>query len=183
MEVVDRYDRQLRRLARTFVRTDALADDVVQETWLAVLGGLDRFEERSSLKTWIFRILVNQARTRGVREARQVPFSSLGGPEDEQGPTVDPSAFDADGMWVSAPRQIATQPESEALAGEFRGRVATAIDALPERQRTVLLLRDVAGLEGTEVAETLGISEGNQRIILHRARASVRAQLAGYVAP
>ena len=89
-EVVDRYDRQLRRLARTFVRTDALADDVVGETWLAVIKGLDRFEERSSLKTWIFRILVNRARTRAVREARQIPFSSLAGDDDERGPDGRP---------------------------------------------------------------------------------------------
>jgi RNA polymerase sigma-70 factor (ECF subfamily) len=180
-EIVDRYDRQLRRLARTFVRTDAQADDVVQETWLAVLGGLDRFEERSSLKTWIFRILVNRARTRAVREARQVPFSSLAGADDD-GPSVDPSNF-RDGGWITPPRPFEAQPESELLSGELRDRLGGIVDTLPEQQRTVILLRDVAGLDGPEVAEALGISEGNQRVILHRARSAVRGQLARYLEP
>jgi RNA polymerase sigma-70 factor (ECF subfamily) len=179
--VVDRYDRQLRRLARTFVRTDALADDVVQETWLAVLRGIDRFEERSSLKTWIFRILVNRARTRAVREARQVPFSSLATAEDQEGPAVDPSAFNADGTWASPPARLDVEPETRLLAGELRGRLAEVVDTLPEQQRTVILLRDVAGLDGPEVADALGISEGNQRVILHRARTRVRDELTEYV--
>jgi RNA polymerase sigma-70 factor (ECF subfamily) len=179
--IVDRYDRQLRRLARTFVRTDALADDVVQETWLAVLNGIDRFEERSSLKTWLFRILVNRARTRAVREARQVPFSSLATPEDREGPAVDPSAFDADGTWASPPPRLDVEPETQLLARELRGRLAEVVDTLPEQQRTVILLRDVAGLDGPEVAEALGISEGNQRVILHRARTRVRDSLSEYV--
>jgi RNA polymerase sigma-70 factor (ECF subfamily) len=172
-DVVDRYDRQLRRLARTFVRTDALADDVVGETWLAVIKGLDRFEERSSLKTWIFRILVNRARTRAVREARQVPFSSL----EDAGPAVDPSAFNPDGTWRSPP----ARPDTELLASELRGRLAEIVDQLPEQQRTVILLRDVAGMDGPEVADALGISEGNQRVILHRARTRVRDELGDYV--
>ena len=180
-EIVERHDRQLRRLARTFVRTDALADDVVGETWLAVVKGIDRFEERSSLKTWLFRILVNRARTRAVREARQVPFSSLAGPDDEMGPTVDPSAFGADGTWNAPPRRFDVEPETRLLSRELRGRLAAVVDTLPEQQRTVILLRDVAGLDGPEVAEALGISEGNQRVILHRARSRVRADLAGYV--
>ncbi len=179
--LVDRYDRQLRRLARTFVRTDALADDVVQETWLAVLKGIDRFEERSSLKTWLFRILVNRARTRAVREARQVPFSSLASEEDREGPAVDPAAFDADGTWASAPPRLEVEPETRLLARELRGRLTDAVELLPEQQRTVILLRDFAGLEGPEVAEALGISEGNQRVILHRARTRVRDSLSEYV--
>jgi RNA polymerase sigma-70 factor (ECF subfamily) len=181
-ELVDRYDRQLRRLARTFVRTDALAEDVVSETWLAVLRGLDRFEERSSLKTWIFRILVNRARTRAVREARQVPFSSLVTSEDQGGPAVDPSVFAADGTWASPPQRLDVEPETRLLARELRGRLAAVVDTLPEQQRTVILLRDVAGLDGPEVAEALGISEGNQRVILHRARTRVRDSLSEYVA-
>jgi RNA polymerase sigma-70 factor (ECF subfamily) len=175
MELVSMYDLPLRRLARTFVRTDALADDVVQETWLAVISGIDRFEERSSLKTWLFRILANRARTRAVREARQVPFSSLEGGED--GPSVDPDAFAADGAWAQPPEQ----PDERLLAGELRGRLSAAIEMLPEQQRTVITLRDVVGLDGPEVADLLGISEGNQRVILHRARSRVRAELAGYV--
>jgi RNA polymerase sigma-70 factor, ECF subfamily len=180
-EIIDRYDRQLRRLARTFVRTDALADDVVGETWLAVVKGIDRFEERSSLKTWLFRILVNRARTRAVREARQIPFSSLASPEDDAGPTVDPSAFAADGTWNAPPPRLDVEPETQLLSRELRGRLADVVDTLPEQQRTVILLRDVAGLDGPEVAEALGISEGNQRVILHRARSRVRFGLEEYV--
>jgi RNA polymerase sigma-70 factor (ECF subfamily) len=176
-ELVDRYDRQLRRLARTFVRTDSAAADVVQETWLGVLRGLDSFEERSSLKTWIFRILVNRARTRAVRDARQVPFSSLA---PEGSPAVDPSNFE-NGGWAQPPRPFPADPESELLSGELRGRLAEAVETLPEQQRAVILLRDFAGLGGPEVAEALGISEGNQRVILHRARSKVREELAGYL--
>ena len=181
MELVNAYDAPLRRLARTFVRTDALADDVVQETWLAVIGGIDRFEERSSLKTWLFRILVNRARTRAVREARQVPFSSLASSEDQEGPAVDPSAFTAEGGWASPPPRLDVEPETQLLAGELRGQLSDAVETLPEQQRTVILLRDFAGLDGPEVAESLGISEGNQRVILHRARTRVRDALADYV--
>lgn len=176
VDLVDRYDGQLRRLAREFVRTDAQAADVVQETWLGVIKGLERFEERASLKTWVFRILVNRARTRGAREARQVPFSSLA-PEDA-GPSVDPAAFGADGMWLEPPAGL---PEGELLAKELRGRLSAVIDALPDQQRTVILMRDVAGMDGPEVADALGISEGNQRVILHRARARVRDALTEYV--
>jgi RNA polymerase sigma-70 factor (ECF subfamily) len=178
-ELVDMYDRQLRRLARQFVRTDAQAADVVQETWLGVINGLDRFEERASLKTWIFRILVNRARTRAVREARQVPFSSLAG--DDEGPAVDPDSFGTDGTWLAPPEHLRTEPEGELLAKELRGRLGAVIDTLPDQQRTVILMRDVAGIDGPEVAETLGISEGNQRIILHRARSQVRKALTEYV--
>ena len=181
VELVDRYDRQLRRLARTFVRTDALADDVVQETWIAVLRGIDRFEERSSLKTWLFRILVNRARTRAVREARQVPFSSLGSAEDAEGPAIDPSAFGPDGAWATPPAQLEVEPETRLLSAELRGRLAEAVETLPEQQKTVILLRDFGGLDGPEVAEALGISEGNQRVILHRARTRMRDALAEYV--
>lgn len=180
-ELVDRYHGRLRRLARTFVRTDAVADEVVQETWLAVIDGIDRFEERSPLKTWLFRILVNRARTRAVREARQVPFSSLVTAQDQEGPVVDPSVFDADGSWATPPAQLEVEPETHLLASELRGRLAEVVDTLPEQQRTVILLRDVAGLDGPEVADALGVSEGNQRVILHRARARVRDGLAEYV--
>src|SRR4051794_25713661 len=134
MELVDRYDNQLRRLARTFVRTDALADDVVQETWLAVIRGIDGFEERSSLKTWLFRILANRARTRAVREARQIPFSSLA-PAEADGPSVDPSLFE-NGAWRNPPEQLALEPETQLLTRELRGRLASVIEALPEQQRT-----------------------------------------------
>jgi RNA polymerase sigma-70 factor (ECF subfamily) len=179
MEIVDRYDRQLRRVARQYVRTDALADDVVQETWLAVVDGIDRFEERSSLKTWIFRILVNRARTRAVREARQLPFSSL---RSDDGPAVEPEAFDHGG-WRTLPDPLPVEPDGELLRGELRERLTAAVERLPEQQRLVITLRDIAGLDGPEVARELGISEGNQRVILHRARSGVRRQLAGYLQP
>jgi RNA polymerase sigma-70 factor (ECF subfamily) len=179
MELVNMYDGQLRRLARTFVRTDALADDVVQETWLAVIRGIDSFEERSSLKTWLFRILANRARTRAVREARQIPFSSLARAEDDE-PAVDPSAF-REGAWKARPDEFETDPAGRLLARELRGHLAAAIERLPEQQRVVITLRDVTGLDGPEVADLLGISEGNQRVILHRARARVRNDLAAYV--
>jgi RNA polymerase sigma-70 factor, ECF subfamily len=176
--LVRRYTPMLMRLARMYVPTDALAEDVVQETWVAVLRGLDRFEGRSAFKTWLFRILVNRARTRAVREARSLPFSSLGPDDEDGGPAVDPDAF-RDGGWVTPP----AEPDAEVLAGELRGRLADIVDTLPERERTVILLRDVAGLDGPEVAEALGISEGNQRVILHRARSKVRGQLGRYLEP
>jgi RNA polymerase sigma-70 factor (ECF subfamily) len=177
-QVVEAYDGQLRRLARHFVRTDAQAADVVQETWLAVFDGIDRFEERSALKTWIFRILVNRARTRAVREARQIPMSSLG--REDSGPSVDPSAFGSDGTWRSSPRMLEAEPEGSLLAKELREHLGEIIDTLPEPGRTVILMRDVAGLDGREVADALGISDGNQRVLLHRARTRVRLALNDY---
>ena len=181
--LVDRYHAPLRRLALTYVRSNAVAEEVVQETWVGVIRGIDRFEERSSLKTWLFRILVNRARTRAVREARQVPFSSLATDEDREGPAVDPAAFGPDGTWASAPPRLDVEPETRLLARELRGRLTDAVETLPEQQRTVILLRDFAGLDGPEVADALGISEGNQRVILHRARTRVRDSLAEYVTP
>jgi RNA polymerase sigma-70 factor, ECF subfamily len=162
-------------VARSFVRTAAAADEVVAETWLAVIAGLPRFEGRSSLRTWIFGILLNKARTRGVREARSVPFSAL---EQDAGPTVDPDAFTADGTWRSAPPRLETDPEQRVLASELRALLFAAIDNLPPRQRTVVVLRDVVGLAPTEVSELLELSEGNQRVLLHRGRARLRAELA-----
>lgn len=178
-QLVDRYHAPLRRLALSFVKTPGAADDVVQETWEGVIKGIDRFEERSSLKTWIFRILVNRARTRGVKDARMLPFSSLG--DEDVGPTVPPAAFDAAGVWRQRPAELATDPDHRLLAAELRGKLAEAIDELPARQRAVITLRDVVGLPAEEVASLLEISDGNQRLLLHRARARVRDNLAGYV--
>ena len=177
-ELVAEYDGALRRVARSFVRTDAAADDVVQETWLGVIRGLDRFEGRSSLRTWIFSILVNQARTRAVRDARSVPFSSL---EEDDGPTVDPGAFGPDGHWRSSPPRLDADPETGLLSAELREHLLAAIDELPHRQRAVITLRDVVGLSSAEVRDLLEVSEGNQRVLLHRARAKVRAALADLV--
>lgn len=172
--LVARYDPSLRRVARGFVRTDALAEDVVQETWLAVIRGLDSFEGRSSLRTWIFTILANRARTRAVREQRSVPFSSF---EDEAGPTVDPSAFGRDGRWRSAPTRLDADPETNLLSGELRSRLLEAVNALPQNLREVITLRDLVGVTSEEVCALLEITAGNQRVLLHRARAKVRTAL------
>ncbi len=176
--LVNRYDASLRRVARAFVRTPSAADDVVQETWLAVIRGLDRFEGRSSLSTWMFSILANRARTRGTSDARNVPFSGLG-LDDE--PAVDPEAFGSDGRWRSAPPRLEADPEAHLLSKELRGHVLAAVEELAPAQRTVMTLRDLAGLGAEEVCSLLGISDGNQRVLLHRARANVRAALASLV--
>jgi RNA polymerase sigma-70 factor (ECF subfamily) len=172
MELVEAYTPGMRRLALTFVRTGAVADDVVQESWLGVLRGLDRFEGRSSLKTWIYRIVANVARTRAVREARSVPFSSFAG-DDEA--SVDPERFIADGHWASP-----VEPWQAVLDAEAREVIDRAIAALPEQQRQVIELRDVQGWPSEEVCNVLDLSETNQRVLLHRARSKVRAALDEY---
>lgn len=185
VELVGRHQRAMLRVASSYVPSRAVAEEVVQEAWLGVLQGLARFEGRSSLKTWIFRILVNRARTRGEREGRSSPFSDLA-PADAEGPTVDPDRFlpaghpDA-GWWVGHPASWEGAPEQRLLAGEARGQIEAAIAALPEAQRTVISLRDVEGWDSAEVCALLGISEGNQRVLLHRARARVRRALAHYL--
>ena len=173
-QLVSQHDAALHRVARTFVPTQALADDVVQETWLAVIRGLDGFEGRSSLRTWIYTILANRARTRAVREARNLPFSAIG---DEGGPTVDPAAFGRDGTWRSAPARLDADPETNLLSGELRAHIMAAVDDLPDHMRTVITLRDIVGLTPAEVCNVLEISDANQRVILHRARAKVRTAL------
>jgi RNA polymerase sigma-70 factor (ECF subfamily) len=184
-ELVRRHHPAMLRVARTYVRDRAVAEEVVQETWLAALAGLDRFEERSSLKTWLFRILANRARTRAVREARSLPFSALAAAEaDGDEPAVDPDRFlDPHGPspWAAPPADWRGLPEERLLAGETLARVAAAIEALPPAQREVIRLRDVEGWSAPEVAEALEISDGNQRVLLHRARAKVRAALEDYL--
>lgn len=180
--LVDRYGASMLRLARTFVSSQAVAEEVVQETWLGVLKGLDRFEGRSSLKTWIFRILANVARTRGQRESRSLPFSALATTESDE-PAVDPSRFGPDGMWQAPPASWQDVPEEHLLSHETLGAIDAAIAALPETQRAVITLRDVNGWSSDEVCNALEISETNQRVLLHRARSKVRgaleAQMAG----
>jgi RNA polymerase sigma-70 factor (ECF subfamily) len=183
-ELVTRHNRAMKRVALTFVRSPSVADEVVQETWLAVIQGLERFEGRSSLKTWIFRILVNRAQSRGVREQRTTPFSSLA-PADEDGPTVDPDRFlpaghAAAGYWSVTPSRFFELPEERILAEETSALVAAAIEKLPNRQQQVIKLRDVEGWDADEVCECLGLSAANQRVLLHRARAAVRAGLEEY---
>ena len=183
-ELVERYHGSLLRLAMAYVRPRSAAEEVVQDTWLGVLRGLPTFEGRSSLRTWIYRILVNQARTRGVRESRSVPFSSLAG-DDE--PAVDPERFLPPGHsayaghWAAAPRAWDDLPEQVLLAAETRAEVERAIDDLPPQQREVITLRDVEGWSSAEVREALELTEANQRVLLHRARAKVRARLEAYL--
>jgi RNA polymerase sigma-70 factor, ECF subfamily len=184
-QLVAAYSSSLLRLAQDFVRTRAVAEEVVQETWLAVLQGIDRFEGRSSLKTWLYRILVNKAKTRGVREARTVPFSALAPVDDEERAVPEDRFRGPDdlwpGHWASPPRAPDTVPEQRLLAREARARIAEALETLPDSQRVVVTLRDVAGWESDEVCEALGLSEGNQRVLLHRGRAKLRAALERYI--
>jgi RNA polymerase sigma-70 factor, ECF subfamily len=187
-QLVRRYTPMLMRLARMYVPTDALAEDVVQETWVAVLRGLDRFEGRSAFKTWLFRILVNRAKTRGVREHRSIPFASVGGGEgvegesEGDGPTVDPSRFTSEGAWTSAPADWRNDPEAALESDEALRIVREAIAELPERQRIVITLRDLEGLSSDEVRNVLDVTETNQRVLLHRARAKVRKALEDWIA-
>ncbi len=176
MELVDRYGPSLLRLARTFVSSRAVAEEVVQETWLGVIRGIERFEGRSSLKTWIFRILANVARTRGERESRSLPFSSLE-PAGSDVPSVDPSRFGPEGMWSAPPASWDEVPEERLLSREMLAEIEEAIAGLPPAQRTVITMRDVNGFSSDEVCNVLDISETNQRVLLHRARSKVRRAL------
>jgi RNA polymerase sigma-70 factor, ECF subfamily len=178
-DLIGRYHASFVRVAQMYVPTRALAEEVAQETWLAVLEGIDRFEGRSSLKTWLFRILTNRAKTRGMREGRSLPFSAL---------ETDAAAVDADrfrdpddgwpGHWRSPPRAF---PEERLLAAETREVIAAAIEQLPETQRAVITLRDIEGWSADEVCNALTLSETNQRVLLHRARSAVRAALEKYM--
>jgi RNA polymerase sigma-70 factor, ECF subfamily len=185
-ELIDRYGPTMIRVAQMYVRDKATAEEVVQETWLAVLNGIDRFEERSSLKTWLFRILTNRAKTRGERDGRVLPFSSLASAqaEDDEA-SVDPDRFlgpDAatPGAWAAPPR---AWPQDVVLGRETLGVIEMAIEQLPEAQREVIRLRDVEGWSPMEVSETLEITDGNQRVLLHRARSKVRAAVEAYLDP
>jgi RNA polymerase sigma-70 factor, ECF subfamily len=181
MELIDRYQASLVRVAMMYVGSRAVAEDVVAETWLGVLRGIDGFQGRSSLRTWIFRIASNIAKTRGVRESRSVPLSSLAG-ADEDGPTVDPSRFVKEGWWTGPLRTWDADAARITLDEEAMARIQAEIDRLPDVQRMVITLRDVQGLSSEEVCELLGLTPGNQRVILHRARAKVRAALEDYFA-
>lgn len=175
--LVDRYHAQLLRLALQFVPSHAVAEEVVQETWLAVITGIDRFEGRSSLKTWLFRILANIARSRGVKEHRTVPFTVVVPDGDE--PAVDPHRFRRfrhAGAWKEPPARW-PDPEASALRREELDVVRVAMDALPQSQRTVMTMRDMLGWTSTEVCDALDISAENQRVLLHRARSRVRSVL------
>jgi RNA polymerase sigma-70 factor, ECF subfamily len=180
--VMRMYGRGMLRVAEMYVSSRAVAEDVVQEAWVGVLRGIGRFEGRSSLKTWLYRIVANTAKTRGVRESRSVPFSSLGDDGDEG--TVDADRFLGSGErfpghWAVPPQAWA--PEGRLLADETLDVVERAIEKLPPAQRAVITMRDVQGFTSEEVCNALDLTETNQRVLLHRARAKVRSALEEYM--
>ena len=189
--LVDRHHNGLLRLAMAYVSDRSIAEEVVQETWIGVLEGLDRFAGRSSLKTWIFRILTNKAKTRGVRESRHISFSPLAADDGSDEPAVDPSQFQTTGhtgYWSSYPQPWDDNtPEKLLLSKEGAMFLEQGIEALPLKLRQILVIRDVEGLSSEEACNVLGISETNQRVLLHRARSRVRKalekSLAGGVRP
>ena len=182
-ELMRLYGAGMLRVAQMYVPSRAVAEEVVQEAWLGVLKGIGRFEGRSSLKTWLFRIVANTAKTRGVRESRSIPFSSLGdtGPDE---PTVDPERFLGDGErfpghWAVPPQSWA--PEGRLLAQEAMDVIEREIERLPPAQQAVITMRDVQGFTSEEVRNALDLTETNQRVLLHRARAKVRNALEEYM--
>ena len=185
--IVERYHPALVRFALSFVREQSVAEEVAQETWLAVLQGIGRFEQRSSFQTWLFRILSNRAKTRGQREARSVPMSSLAPPDDPDVPSVDPDRFRPAGApqwpggWSDPPRSWGDNPQERLLAAETRGVILDMIGRLPANQRAVITLRDIEGLSAEEVCNVLELSDTNQRVLLHRARSKVRQALEDYM--
>lgn len=177
LALVNRHHRAMVRVASLYVRSRASAEEAVQDAWLGVLKGLHLFEGRSSLRSWIFRILVNCAKTRGASEGRSVPISALAEPSDEEGPSVPSDRFLGDddrwaGHWSDPPEPW---PDARVESGELVALVREGIETLPDAQRSVMTLRDVEGWDSGEVCELLAISEGNQRVLLHRARSKVRA--------
>ena len=178
-ELVSRYGGSMLRVAQLYVRSRAVAEEVVQEAWIGVLDGSSRFEGRSSLKTWIFRILTNKAKTRAMKEGRTIPFSAL----DPAGPAVDPDRFRGPedrypGHWAAPPSSL---PEERLLESETLALVQHELDNLPPAQALVVTMRDVEGFESAEVCNALEISETNQRVLLHRARSRLRNALEEYV--
>ena len=188
LTMVSEQQPMMMRVAMQYVRTHATAEEVVQETWEAALNGLDRFEGRSSFRTWLFQILANRARTRSTRDARMLTFTDLATDEasgDE--PAVDPSYFQSEdgeypGHWAgSGPREWGTRPDEALLGSELREHIEREVSELPEAQRTVMTLRDIEGWSSEEVRNALELSEANQRVLLHRARTKVRRALHQYV--
>jgi RNA polymerase sigma-70 factor, ECF subfamily len=168
--VVQRYHASLLRLAQTMVPTRAVAEEVVQDTWLGLVRGINRFEGRSSLRTWLFHVLVNRARSTGAYERRPATGSTAG-------PAVDPSRFGPQGNWADPPVPWPDEIDDRLVAGELAKRIRPWIDELPDMQRQVVTLRDVDGLSAEEVCDLLGLTEGNQRVLLHRGRSRLRSML------
>ncbi len=188
VSLIEQYHMPLLRLALLYVPERALAEEVVQDTWIGVLQGIHRFEGRSSLKTWLFRILMNRAKTHAQREGRSVPFSSLADFDNEplDGLVEADRFFPADhpqwpGHWASIPSSWEDVPEDHLLSQETRRRIDQAVQALPASQREVITLHDIEGCSSEEVCNLLGISAVNQRVLLHRARAQVRRALEQYL--
>lgn len=181
--LIEQLHGPLRRLARMFVSTDASAEEVVQDTWVAVLDGLARFEGRSSIRTWVSSILVNRAKTKGIREGRSMPFSALGDGEGDAEPAVDAGRFDAGGSWTTPPaRWHDVTPERLVGDGQLMALIEAELRKLPERQRMIVTLRDTLDWSSEEVCNALGLTETNQRVLLHRARAKLRAALEAQLA-
>jgi len=168
--LVGRHHDPMLRLARTFVHSHAVAEEVVQDTWLGVLHGIDRFEGRSSLRTWLLAILVNRARSAGTREARSIP-------SDTAAAAVDPSRFDASGAWSTPPQPWSDAVEERLGAAALRDEILAALTAMPERQRAVVMLRDVDGLRSDEVCQVLALTPAKERVLLHRGRSRLRQAL------
>lgn len=188
-EIVEQLNGPLLRLARLYVSNSAGAEEVVQDAWLGVIRGLERFEARSSFRTWVFRIATNRAMTRGRRERRDIPLSVLLDPADDPGgPAVDPERFlppggEWAGHWAVPPERWAPDAEAHLEAKETRAVIETAFERLAPAQRIVMTLRDVEGWASDEVCAALDITPGNQRVLLHRARSHVRAVLERHLAP
>ncbi len=188
LALVERHTPAMQKLARAYVRDDAAAEDVVQDAWVGVLRGIAAFEGRSSLKSWILTIVVNRAKTRGVRDARTIPFSALAHDEatrDDPSVSADHFATPGEewpGHWRAEPAPWGDRPEERLLSDELRGHIDRAIDALPPAQRAVVLLRDVGGVDTVSICNVLELSETNVRVLLHRGRAKVRRHLDPYVA-
>ena len=170
LTLVERHHDSMVRLARSFVASGAVAEEVVQETWLAVLRGIDGFAGRSSFKSWLLAILVNRARSTGVREHRSVPVG-------DAGPAVDRARFDVSGAWMSPPIHWIEDSEDRMVADAMASRIQSALEELSPRQREVVVLRDVEGYSTQEICEVLSITEGNQRVLLHRGRSYLRQAL------
>jgi len=173
----------MKRVARGYVDSEAGAEEVVQETWMAIMTGIDRFEGRSALSTWMFSILTHQAKSHSAHERRALPFSSIA-PRDVEEAIVDPDRFQKDdeawpGHWATPPRPW-QKPDRRLLSLEARELLKKALPELPERQRLIVALRDVEGLSAEEVCDLLGLSQENQRVLLHRGRSRLRAALEGY---
>jgi RNA polymerase sigma-70 factor (ECF subfamily) len=182
-ELFERNYSMMKRVARGYVSCDAVAEEVVQDTWMAVVTGIDRFEGRSALATWMFSILTHQAKSHRARERRSLPFSSVT-PSDVEEPTVDPDRFQKDdeawpGHWATPPRPW-QKPDRRLLSLEAREHLKKALPTLPERQRQIVALRDIEGLSAEDVCDLLGLSQENQRVLLHRGRSRLRAALESY---